>query len=278
MAKLTALPSLDIIRGFKGTLDFYIRRGQPCVRKWPHTPRSRRTPATIAAAALFGGILKSYRLVADTVLAAYQENAKGIPRTPRDVYVSGVLGHLHERTIPEPPPPPPEVIMTGPWLNPETTTYSTSAYAWKGNYAKPMRALALSALGAKGDWPQGITLKFGVFTVAGGVITAVVHKSTGVALPPALDINPSASRVWEILDPPWALDAGTLYLIMVGRSDGADDYALPVAYPEGIHPAPFPAHETALSTGRIAKADPLVGDSVNHYVATVGLLATWSFT
>ncbi|GAH90840.1 unnamed protein product, partial [marine sediment metagenome] len=33
MAKLTALPSLDIIRGFKGTLDFYIRRGVPCVRK-----------------------------------------------------------------------------------------------------------------------------------------------------------------------------------------------------------------------------------------------------
>ncbi len=278
MAKLTALPSLDIIRGFKGTLDFYIRRGVPCVRKWPHTPRSRRTPATIAAASLFGGILKSYRLVADTVLEAYQQNAKGIPRTPRDVYVSGVLGHLHERTIPEPPPPPPEVIMTGPWLNPETTAWSASAYAWKGNYAKSMRPITLHALGAKGDWPQGITLKFGVFTVAGGVITAVVHKSPGVTLPATLDVTPSASRVWEILDPPWALDAGTLYLIMVGRSDGADNYALLVAGPAVIHPAPFPAHETALGMGRVAKADPLVGDAVNTVAGTAGLLATWSFT
>lgn len=106
MARLTALPSLDIIRGFKGVLDFYLWKGLPCVRKWPHTPRSRRTEGSIAAAALFGDILKSYRLLAPTVLEAYQENANGIPRTPRDVYVSGVLGHLHERTIPAPPPPP----------------------------------------------------------------------------------------------------------------------------------------------------------------------------
>lgn len=278
MAKLTALPSLEIIRGYKGILDFYVRRGQPCVRKWPHTPRSRRTAGSNAAAALFGGILKSYRLVADTVLEAYQENAKGIPRTPRDVYVSGVLGHLHERTIPEPPPPPPEVFMTGPWLNPETLFYSSSAYAWKGNFAKPIRALEISALGAKGDWPQGITLKFAVFTVAGGVITAVIHESAGVTLPPALDVNPSAARIWETFDPPWALDAGTLYLISVGRTDGANNYPLPVAYPATIHPPPFPAHEAVNGTGRVAKANPLVGDPVNLAAGTISLLATWSFT
>lgn len=108
MARLTALPSINIIRGFKHTLDFYLWKGLPCVRSWPHTPPHRRTPATIAAAALFGSILTSYRLVAPTVLEAYQQNAKGIPRTPRDVYVSGVLGHLHERTEPPPPPPPEE--------------------------------------------------------------------------------------------------------------------------------------------------------------------------
>ena len=168
--------------------------------------------------------------------------------------------------------------MTASWLNPETPNYSTSAYAWKGNYCKPMRALQISALGAKGDWPQGIHLKFGVFTVAEGVITAIVHKSSGITLPAILDVNPSASRVWETFDPPWALDADTLYLIMVGRSDGTDTYALPITYPDGIHPAPFPAHETATGTGRVAKADPLVGDPVNHYLGTIGLLATWSFT
>jgi len=278
MARLDALPSIEIIRGFKGVLDFYVRRGQPCVRKWPHTPRSRRTAGSNAAAALFGSILKSYRLVADTVLEAYQQNAKGIPRTPRDVYVSGVLGHLHERTIPPPPPPPPEVIMTGSWLNAETTGYSAAAYAWKGCFAKPMQATTLHALGAKGDWPQGITLKFGVFTVAGGVIVAVIHKSPGVTLPAALDVNPSASRVWEIFDPPWALDAGTLYLIMVGRSDGADNYALPISGTTPTHPAPFPAHESASQYGRVAKADPLVGDPVTTLAATAHLLATWSFT
>jgi len=104
MARLTALPSVDIIRGFKGVIDFYLWKGLPCVRKWPYTPPSRRTTATIAAAALFGEILKSYRLLADNVLDAYRATAAGTPRTARDVYTSSVLGHLHERTLPVPPP------------------------------------------------------------------------------------------------------------------------------------------------------------------------------
>ncbi|GAI78615.1 unnamed protein product, partial [marine sediment metagenome] len=30
MARLTALPSLDIIHGFRGILDFYLWKGLPC--------------------------------------------------------------------------------------------------------------------------------------------------------------------------------------------------------------------------------------------------------
>lgn len=104
MARLDALPSVDIIRGFKGVLDFYLWKGLPCVRSWPYTPPSRRTAGTKAAASLFGEILSSYRLVADTVQEYYVELAAGIPRTPRDIYVSGTLGHLHERTLPPVPP------------------------------------------------------------------------------------------------------------------------------------------------------------------------------
>lgn len=98
MARLTALPSLDIIRGLKGTIDFYLWRNLPCARTWPHTPPSRRTDATKAAAALFGAVLHAYGLLAHPALLAFQHEAADNPRTARDLYVSAVLGHLHERS------------------------------------------------------------------------------------------------------------------------------------------------------------------------------------
>jgi len=172
------------------------------------------------------------------------------------------------------------VLITGSWLNAETTSYSASAYAWKGNFVKPMVDISIHALAAKGDWPQGITLKFGVFTVAGGVIAAVVYKSAGITLPNPLDVNPSEAKIWEAFSPSWNLVGGTLYLLIVGRSDGADNYALPVGYPAVANlPAPFAAHENAAGTGRIAKADPLVGDAVNILAnSTVHILVTWEIT
>ncbi len=168
--------------------------------------------------------------------------------------------------------------MTGSWLNPETTSWSTSGYAWKGNYVKPTKNITIAALGAKGNWPQGITLKFGLFTVEANLIAQVVYKSPGVTLPPILDVNPSNSRIWEVLDPPWQLIADTEYLLMVGRSDGADNWPCSVSGPTVIQPAPFPSHQTTKGFGRVGKADPQVGDPVNTMGATAGLLATWSFT
>lgn len=99
MARLDALPSIDIIHGFKGILDFYLWKGLPCVRSWPRMTKAQQSPATIAAGVLFGQILKSYRLLADTVLAAFREEAANQPRTARDLMVAAVLGHLHEASM-----------------------------------------------------------------------------------------------------------------------------------------------------------------------------------
>jgi len=97
MAKLNALPSLEVIDTLKGTLDFYLWKGIPVVRKWPYIPMSSRTPASLASAQLFGQIVQGWALTGGEPRAAYQEAAADQPRTARDLYVSGVLGHLHER-------------------------------------------------------------------------------------------------------------------------------------------------------------------------------------
>ncbi|MBA7633510.1 hypothetical protein ES703_41078 [subsurface metagenome] len=155
MARLTALPSIDIIRGFKGTLDFYLWRGLPCVRKWPHSRGKRRTAAEIASANLFGAIIKAYSLLGEGALQAYRESALDNPRTARDIYVSGVLGHLHERTEP-PPPPPPEEEMYDAYvclrdLKPQGTdggTFSTGAWVTRDlndEQADPQEICALAA-------------------------------------------------------------------------------------------------------------------------------------
>lgn len=105
MARLTALPSLDIIHGLKGVLDFYLWKGLPCVRSWPRMTKAQQTDGTIAASAIFGEISAAYRLLAPLELAALQEQAADQPRTARDLYISAAYGHLHdEAPAPEPPP------------------------------------------------------------------------------------------------------------------------------------------------------------------------------
>jgi len=99
MARIDALPSIDIIRGFKGILDFYLWRGLPCVRAWPRWRPARQSDASRAAALLFGAIIKAFSLTHGAVRDQLAIEATGVPRTPRDIYVSGVFGNLHEASM-----------------------------------------------------------------------------------------------------------------------------------------------------------------------------------
>lgn len=99
MARLKTLPNLEIIRGFRGVIDFAVWKGLPYARSWPRYRPARRSAAAIASALLFGQIVKAYSLLASEALAFYQEDAKDQPRTPRDIMVSGVFGNLHEASM-----------------------------------------------------------------------------------------------------------------------------------------------------------------------------------
>jgi len=99
MARIDALPSIEIIRGFKGILDFYVWRGLPCVRAWPKYRPAKQTAASLATALVFGAIIKSYRLLGDLPLDAYRDDAQDQTRTARDIMVTGAYGNLHEASM-----------------------------------------------------------------------------------------------------------------------------------------------------------------------------------
>ncbi len=99
MARLTALPSLEIIRGLKGIIDFYLWKGLPCARAWPRWRPARQSEASKAAALFFGAVVKSYSLLGDLPLAAYRQDAAGQPRSARDLMVTGAYGNLHEASM-----------------------------------------------------------------------------------------------------------------------------------------------------------------------------------
>lgn len=99
MPVLDALPHLKIILGLKGILDFYYWKGVPCVRKWPVTPPSSRSPASMASARLFGAIVAAYSLLGAALKELFALDAADQPRTARDLFVSAVLGHLHDHNM-----------------------------------------------------------------------------------------------------------------------------------------------------------------------------------
>jgi len=98
MASLESLPSLEIIQGYKGVIDYFVTRGIPCARRWPRYSKSRMSASSLQAAALFGQIVQAYALLPANVKQELSLEAADQPRSGRDIWVSGVLGHLHERS------------------------------------------------------------------------------------------------------------------------------------------------------------------------------------
>lgn len=96
MARLDALPSKDIIHGFRGIIDFYLWRGLPVARSWPKMGKPQMTQATIDAGETFGAISSAYADQAGQILEALTEDAGDQNRTARDIYMSAAHGYLHE--------------------------------------------------------------------------------------------------------------------------------------------------------------------------------------
>ena len=91
MAKITNMPGLAIINGFKGTIDYYVHDGQPCVRKWPRSPGHNRAPAVEAQWTAFTWAASNWNSLSKEVQDAYNRTAAGSNLTGRDLFVKNFI-------------------------------------------------------------------------------------------------------------------------------------------------------------------------------------------
>jgi len=98
MAKLTALPSLAIVSGYKGTIDFYLWMGMPVARKWPRSPGHKRAPAVEAQWPAFTTASRLWNLMDDQIRQSYIATASSTNLTGRDLAVKAYLSGYLKKT------------------------------------------------------------------------------------------------------------------------------------------------------------------------------------
>lgn len=91
MAKITKMPSMAIVDGFKGVIDFYVHDGQPCVRKWPRSSGHFRAPAVMEKWVAFAWAASNWNSLSPVIQDAYNRMSQGTYLTGRDIFTKGFI-------------------------------------------------------------------------------------------------------------------------------------------------------------------------------------------
>jgi len=105
MAKISALPNLSIISGFRGKVDFYINHqtcdpelagaGIPCARKWPRSPGHLRASAVEAQWADFADASRLWTSLSPEIQDQYNQMATSSGMSGRDLFTRGYITGLY---------------------------------------------------------------------------------------------------------------------------------------------------------------------------------------
>lgn len=87
MSKLAALPSVDVISGFRGAIDYYVTMGIPVARRWPRKKRHPPTPGEKAQWPIFADAVSLWNTLTEEVQDAYRKMASGSTLSGRDMMV-----------------------------------------------------------------------------------------------------------------------------------------------------------------------------------------------
>ncbi|KKL82940.1 hypothetical protein LCGC14_1979750 [marine sediment metagenome] len=100
MGKLLAMPHMDIVAGFKGSVDFYLWKGIPCFRSWPRSPGKQRAPAVMAQWPSWTYASREWNQLSKTVQDAYRLLATNSGLSGRDMQMRAYLQGLYRYPIP----------------------------------------------------------------------------------------------------------------------------------------------------------------------------------
>lgn len=97
MAKIAAMPSTAIIDGFKGTIDYYVHDGQPCVRSWPRSPGKKRSAAVEEQWPAFTIASRLWNELSPEIQTSFNSMAQSSGLNGRDLaeraYLSGLYAY-----------------------------------------------------------------------------------------------------------------------------------------------------------------------------------------
>lgn len=100
MAKLPELPSVAIISGMKGLIDYYVYLGIPVARSWPRSPGKHRAPAVELQWPAFRYAAREWSNLSADVQLAYKELAESSGLNGRDLQIRGYLSGLYRYETP----------------------------------------------------------------------------------------------------------------------------------------------------------------------------------
>lgn len=118
--------------------------------------------------------------------------------------------------------------ITTDWSYKSSAGLSTSLFAWKGNRFTPDKDVLLYAMCYYGTIVANGVYQAAVITGTaspGNVATAIKSRAYTVGASPA---NLLGAYIWLEFETPVLLVAGTIYGLLVGRTDSTDTYILPV--------------------------------------------------
>lgn len=91
MVKIAEMPAQHLIDGWKGTIDFFIYKGQPVARSWPHWHPRKPTEPELQAQIAFGYVNQMAHALPPYIIDQYRRMAASSQCSWKDIFVRGYL-------------------------------------------------------------------------------------------------------------------------------------------------------------------------------------------